>query len=228
MYGKGLLKGLKITLGHTFEKKDTIKYPEQMPHLENRFRGCLQFDAGTCIACGLCTKTCPNGVLTLETEKDPVSNKKKPVSYTINLQYCMFCNMCVEVCPKSCLHFDHNFELAKYNREDIKMTYTFPAVPDAPESGAKPAEADADEEKKAKQLKAMITALSTNPAKVLNKLLENEEQAAILAAALAGDEKKSARLAELMVGDRDKAKKVAVAMVNKELKDRDKAEGGEK
>lgn len=229
MYGKGLLKGLKITLGHTFEKKDTVvRYPEQMPHLENRFRGCLQFEPATCIACGICTKTCPNGVLDLETVKDPVSNKKKPVSYTINLQYCMFCNMCVEVCPKSCLHFDHNFELAKYNREDIKMTYTFPAVPDAPESDDKPAEANPDEEKKAKQLKAMVTALNTNPAKVLSKLLENEEQAAILGAALTGDEKKIGRLAELMVDDRDKAKKVAVAMVNKELKDRDKAEGGEK
>ena len=74
----------------------------------------------------------------------------------------------------------------------------------------------------------MLAALSTNPAKVLNKLLENEEQTAILAEVLAGDEKKSARLAELMLGDRDKAKKVAIAMVNKELKDRDKAEGGEK
>jgi NADH-quinone oxidoreductase subunit I len=228
MYGKGLLKGLGITFGHTFEKKYTIQYPEQMPHLENRFRGCLQFEPDKCIACGLCTKTCPNGVLTLETVKDPATNKKQPVSYTINLQYCMFCNLCVEICPKSCLYFDHNFELAKYNREDIKMHYTFPAVAAAPESGEKPAEADAGEARKAKQLKAMLAALSTNPAKVLNKLLENEEQTAILAEVLAGDEKKSARLAELMLGDRDKAKKVAIAMVNKELKDRDKAEGGEK
>jgi NADH-quinone oxidoreductase subunit I len=226
MFGKGLLKGLKITFGHTFEKKDTVQYPEQMPHLENRFRGSLQFEPDKCKACGLCTKTCPNGVLTLETVKDPETNKKRPVSYTINLQYCMFCNMCVEACPASCLYFDHNFELAQYNREDIKKIYTFPAVPqEAPAD--KPAAADEDQERKAKQLKAMQTALKTNPAKLLTKLLESEEQAAILAEVLAGDEKKADRLAELMTGDREKAKKVAVAMVNKELKDREKAEGGE-
>lgn len=127
MLGKGLLKGMGITFKHTFEKKDlVVQYPEQMPHLQERYSGSLAFRFDKCIACGICTRTCPNRVLSMETAQVEGSKKKKLLSYTIDLQYCMFCNLCVEACPTDALYFSHDFELSKYNRSDIAVVYHRP------------------------------------------------------------------------------------------------------
>jgi len=238
MKGKGLLEGLWITLRHLFEREITIQYPEQMPYLQERFRGCLQFDYKKCIVCGLCTKACPNNVLSYESEPAPNSKKKILISYTIDLQYCMFCNLCVEACPTGTLYFNHNFELSEYQRDDIKIVYEIPrsaqAVISEPidspiemvDSASEPVpQPDEEEAKKQKQINAMITALQKNPVKAVSKLVESEVQAQILADILQADEKKLVRMATMMIEDREKAGKVALAFVNKELKDRQQ-EGG--
>jgi len=76
-----------------------------MPELQPRFRGvCL--NAGNCIVCGLCTKACPNNVLSYETVQKPGSKKKLLSSYTIDMQLRMFANLCVEACKSSALYFN--------------------------------------------------------------------------------------------------------------------------
>lgn len=228
MYGKGLLKGLGITLKHTFEREITQQYPEQKPELPERFRGTLQFDFVKCIVCEMCTKVCPNRVLSIESVKDEKTKKKKLLNYTIDFQYCMYCNFCVENCPAHCLSFNHDFELAEYKRENIKRVYHRPEGMDAnlPEEGNGGKEDDVAAEKQKKQTDAMIGALKKNPQKPLAKLLENEEQAEILAGILSADQRKLEKVAQLMIEDKEKAKKVAVAFVNKVLKERQK-EGDE-
>ncbi|HEX3010841.1 MAG TPA: NADH-quinone oxidoreductase subunit I [Syntrophomonadaceae bacterium] len=236
MFGKGLLKGLGITFKHTFEREITVQYPEQMPFLQNRFRGCLEFDFTKCIACGLCTKACPNNVLKLETAAVEGSKKKKLMRYIIDLQYCMFCNLCVEACPHDCLSFNHNFELSQLKRDDIRIIYDRPAEldqadpPAAADGQERQSSAAADEgaaqAKRIKQLEAMKNALTKNPQKTLGKLIEQEGDIEILSALITADEKKLAKIAELMIDDREKAVKIAQAFVNKEKKDRNK-EGGE-
>jgi NADH-quinone oxidoreductase subunit I len=218
MYGAGLLKGLGITLKHTFEKEITQQYPEQMPVLPERFRGNLQFDFQDCIACEMCTKVCPNNVLSIETVRDDITNKKKLMSYTIDFQYCMYCNFCVESCPRHCLYFDHNFELAAYDRQNIKKVYQRPQelVTDLPE------EVVAADEKKQKRIAVMIGALQKDAPKILGKLMDDEEKGKVLAAALASDQEKLEKIAVLMVEDTVKAKKVVVALANKVIKDQAK------
>jgi len=236
MYGQGLFKGLGITFKHTFEKDITIQYPEQMPFLQERYRGCLAFDFSKCIACGLCTKACPNNVLSFESVKEEGAKKKKLLNYTIDLQYCLFCNLCVEICPTNTLYFTHNFELTQFKREDIKIVYHRPPeldlVTDKKED-ASAVEVETEnvnttetDSKRLKQIEAMKTALGKNPAKTLGKLLESEEDIAIMSVLMAADEKKLVKIAEMMVDDKEKARKVAQAFVNKEKKDRSK-EGGE-
>lgn len=227
MYGKGLLKGLAITLKHTFEREITQQYPEQMPVLPERFRGSLQFDFEKCIVCGMCEKACPNNVLKLDTVKDETSKKKILMNYIIDFQYCMYCNFCVEACPTHCLSFNHEFELAEYKRDNIKRVYKRPEgmAVKLPAEGNSGEEDNAAAEKLQKQINAMIGALQKNPQKPLSKLLENEEQAEILAGILLADEKKLARMAALLIEDKEKARQVAAAFVNKALKDRQK-EGG--
>lgn len=238
MKGQGLLKGLGITWGHTFEKDITIQYPEERPFLQERFRGCLNFDYKNCIICGLCVKTCPNNVLSYETAPIEGSKKKRLLSYTIDLQYCMFCNLCVEACPKSTLFFTHDFELATDQREQIKRVYLIPegaqvgeeedSTPRAITEMEAPAADEAAEAaaKRLKQINAMKTALGKNPQKVLTKLLEGEADVDLLVEVLTVDDKKREKIAELLIDDKDKARKVAGAYITKEKRDREK-EGGE-
>ncbi|HWP97275.1 MAG TPA: NADH-quinone oxidoreductase subunit I [Syntrophomonadaceae bacterium] len=244
MIGKGLLKGLGITFKHTFERDITIQYPEERPFLQRRYRGCLDYDYKRCILCGLCVKTCPNNVLTLDTAKDEGSKKKRLVSFTIDLQYCLFCNLCVEVCPTSTLFFTSDFELSRYQRDEIKKVITPPpGFISAPEQGdisepeAEKARGvpegsrmiDTDEEaqaKRQKRIEGMKIALQKNPQKALAKIIEDEGDRGLLAGLLQSDEKKLGVLAGLMIENQEKAVKVAVAFINKARKD-NPAQGGE-
>ena len=234
MFGKGLIEGLGITLKHAFEKDITIQYPEEHPYLQNRYRGCLAFDFPKCIACNLCTKACPNNVLSFETFTAEGSKKKKVQSYTIDLQYCLFCNLCVEVCPTSTLSFNHDFELSTYNRKDIKIVYHRPPeldlVPEEKEEespGVKVELPDTSETdtKRLKQIEAIKTVLGKTPQKSLAKILASEEDIAIMTTLMSADDKKLSKLAELLVDDRDKAAKLAQAWVNKDKRDRSKEAG---
>lgn len=226
MHGKGLITGLGITLKHHFGSKLTVQYPEQRPYLQERYRGRLYLEFEKCIACGICVKTCPNGVLTLEDARDETSKKKKLMAYTIDHQYCMFCNLCVEACPSQCLHFNHDFELSRYRREDIKTVYHRPAEMDLQQADTGLAAGGADDggagqeaqERKEKQLKALTAALDKNPQKLLAKYVDTEEQAEILTRVLQADRSKAEKILALMADDKDKARKVAQALVNKELK----------
>ena len=222
MYGSGLIKGLGITLRHWFGKNIVVQYPEVQPHLEDRFRGCLQMDFAKCIACETCVRICPNGALKLEAVKDEKTKKKKLMKYTIDVQYCMFCGLCMESCPMGCLSFNHNFELAKYNREDIAVVYNRPPEMDAADENDAAAAAE-EEAKKQKKLLALKTAMLKNPAKALVKVLEDEEQRNVMAELIAADNTKADKLVELMMDDTEKAKKVALAFVMKEMKARKKA-----
>jgi len=235
VFGKGLLKGLSITFGHTFEKDLTIQYPEQQPFLQERYRGCLNFRFENCIVCGLCTKACPNQVLNYEAVSPPGGKKKALLTYTIDLQYCMFCNLCVEACPNDALYFSHDFELTRYRREDIKLVYKRPENMPLPVIGAAEEKA-ADEEKtevlaqerdkKAKAVEAMKVALEKNPDKLLLRLVESEDDVKVLKALLAEDPKRLGVIAELLADDKDKAQKIARALVVKAKKN-EAAKGGE-
>ncbi|MDD2619594.1 MAG: 4Fe-4S dicluster domain-containing protein [Syntrophomonadaceae bacterium] len=239
MLGKGLLKGLGITLQHLFEKDITVQYPEEKPVLQARFRGHLFQEFAKCIVCGICIKSCPNNVLSLEEGRDEKSKKKILLTFTIDHQYCMFCNICVENCPANCLHFNHDFELSCYRREDIKKVYVrslempgvdieiaFAAEDENGQSvlsnekttAVKETAPQEQNKNKKNPAEAMFKALMNNPLKVLTKYLPDAEQAAAVAAVLQKDEKKAKKVAELMISDKDKAKKVIEAMLKSRTK----------
>jgi len=199
MYGKGLLKGLGITLGYHMKKKITTQYPEQRPNLPPRFRGCLEYDMDKCFSCNACVKACPNDVLELVTSKG-ADGKRKPARFTIDLQYCMFCNFCVEVCTKDALSFSPNFELACFGREQSKRVYEAPIIEIAPAAEAEPA---ADEAVAALAKKQEVVGRFADLVAKLKKELQDEN--------LVGEERqqKEERLAKL---------NTALAMAKRELK----------
>lgn len=121
MFGKGIINGLKVTLGHLFEKNITRQYPEQRPQLPPRSRCSFELESQKCTSCGICANNCPNKVITIDFDKDQ-NNKRQLRKYQMELGYCLFCGLCVESCPFGALKGTQDFELSAYDRVKTKLT----------------------------------------------------------------------------------------------------------
>lgn len=118
MFGKGLLKGLSITLKRYLGPNLAEGYPEVKPNLPHRTRSSMVLEPGKCIACGLCVNVCPNQVINLTSEKDE-NNKKVLKTYFMNIGRCLLCGLCTEACPTNALKLSQEFENAVYHREEL-------------------------------------------------------------------------------------------------------------
>lgn len=116
MFGKGIVKGLSITMKYFFSKKVTEQYPEVKPKLPQRSIGSFGFDEDKCIACGICEDSCPNGVIKVDFSKDE-KGRRVFENYRMNLGYCLFCGICVRVCPKSAVYSKPDFDIVCYSKE---------------------------------------------------------------------------------------------------------------
>lgn len=118
MFGKGLLKGLSITIKRFLGQKIAEGYPEEKPTLPLRTRSSIVLEPEKCISCGLCVNVCPNQVINLTSEKDE-NNKKVLKSYYMNIGRCLLCGLCTEACPTGALKLSQEFENAVYQREEL-------------------------------------------------------------------------------------------------------------
>ena len=99
-YGKGIAKGLTVTIRHLLRHPVTTQYPEQRLNVSRRTRGNeLVWDKEKCTGCGTCAKTCPQGVIEIVTSTNLVENKYEVVEYKVDTGYCISCGLCVESCP---------------------------------------------------------------------------------------------------------------------------------
>ena len=118
MFGKGLLKGLSITLKRFLGPNIAEGYPEEKPKLPPRTRSSMVLEPGKCISCRLCINVCPNQVIDLTSEKDE-NNKKVLKTYTMNIGRCLLCGLCTEACPTGAIGLSQEFENAVYQREAL-------------------------------------------------------------------------------------------------------------
>ena len=118
-----LFKGLRVTGGYFFRRKETVQYPEQQPYLAPRYRGRIVLTRDPdgderCVACNLCAVACPVDCIALQ-QGVREDGRWYPEFFRINFSRCIMCGMCEEACPtepKSIWLTSKTYELASYDR----------------------------------------------------------------------------------------------------------------
>ncbi len=105
----------KTEFRNLFSKPATRPYPQQPREYPARTRGHIENDMDVCILCGLCSKKCPTGAITVD---------RTGKTWSISRFSCIQCGYCVESCPKKCL--------------SMKQTYTQPGAEKMTDVFAKP------------------------------------------------------------------------------------------
>ena len=136
LYLPGILKGLKITLGHAFRSlfrkgQVTMQYPEQRwdEKLPEHYRGAPALvkdeqDRERCVACQLCEFICPPRAITITPTELPKESRwakveKVPEEFEIDMIRCIYCGMCQEVCPEQAIFLRKDYLISGYSREEM-------------------------------------------------------------------------------------------------------------
>ena len=119
-YGKGIAKGLAVTIRYLSRHPITTQYPEQRLTTSRRIRGNeLVWSQEKCTGCATCAKTCPQGAIEIVTSTNLVENKYFVEKYQVDTGYCIMCGLCVEACPYKALFMGYAYERAKYRRHEL-------------------------------------------------------------------------------------------------------------
>src|SRR5574340_461649 len=124
-----LLAGMAVTIRYFTKPIVTVQYPREKIKMSPNFRGYPQLiiDPETqthrCIACEMCSRTCPSQLITVEGAKFPGEKQKRATKYVHEHYYCSLCGLCTEVCPTSALEYSSEYRLAGYRREDALIDH---------------------------------------------------------------------------------------------------------
>jgi formate hydrogenlyase subunit 6/NADH:ubiquinone oxidoreductase subunit I len=105
------------------EKPVTEEYPFGKKVVAERFRGKLDVDPIKCTGCSICEIVCPAGVITMipvgtKTVGTRTIDVKRP---SFELYSCISCGQCVDDCRFGALTLTHDFELAVFKKETLRM-----------------------------------------------------------------------------------------------------------
>ena len=121
-YGKGIAKGMALTLKHLFRRPITTQYPEERLTTSRRIRGYeLVWDKEKCTGCATCAKSCPQGAIQIVTSVSAEENKYEVEKFEVDTGYCIFCGLCVESCPYEALFMGYAYERARYRRQELVL-----------------------------------------------------------------------------------------------------------
>src|SRR5690349_21415918 len=154
--GKGLAKGLAVTLGTMMHRSHTQQYPDVAPDLPPRSRGVIALLEENCTVCMLCARECPDWCIYIDSHKEEVivpgaarARQRNVLDrFAIDFSLCMYCGICIEACPFDALFWSPEFEYAELDIRDLlhekdrlgQWMETVPPPPALDERSAEPAE----------------------------------------------------------------------------------------
>jgi formate hydrogenlyase subunit 6/NADH:ubiquinone oxidoreductase subunit I len=105
------------------ERPVTEEYPFGKKVVTERFRGRLDIDPIKCTGCSICEIVCPAGVITMvPSGTRTVGSRQVEVKRPeFDLYSCISCGQCVDDCRFGALSLTHDFELAVFKKETLKM-----------------------------------------------------------------------------------------------------------
>ncbi len=144
--GKGLVKGMGLTLKTLFTKPSTVQYPKVKETPVPRARGVIALDPEACTVCMLCARECPDWCIYIEGHKEeqpPSKEGGRPRSratldrFDLDYALCMYCGICVEVCPFDALFWSPDYEYSETGISNMlhemeRLTDWLTTVPDPP------------------------------------------------------------------------------------------------
>lgn len=118
-----LLHSMWLVIMHTFAKRVTVQYPEEMPKIAPRWRGRIVLTRDPdgeerCVGCYLCSVACPVACIALQATEDE-HGRRYPEFFRINFSRCIFCGMCEEACPTYAIQLTNDFEMCEYDRQNL-------------------------------------------------------------------------------------------------------------
>jgi NADH-quinone oxidoreductase subunit I len=156
--GKGLVKGLAVTLGTLGRRSTTQQYPDVEPDLPPRTRGVIALIEENCTVCMLCARECPDWCIYIDSHKEEVvvpgaarARQRNVLDrFAIDFSLCMYCGICIEVCPFDALHWSPEFEYAELDIRDLvherdrlrEWMWTVPPPPAVDPNAAEPKEVE--------------------------------------------------------------------------------------
>ncbi|MFI5404836.1 MAG: 4Fe-4S binding protein [Candidatus Gagatemarchaeaceae archaeon] len=112
------------------ERPITEEYPFGKKVVTERFRGKLDIDPVKCTGCSVCEIVCPASVITMvPVGTKVVGNRTVEVRRPeFELYSCISCGQCVDDCRFGALTLTHDFELAVFKKESLRMDKALASV----------------------------------------------------------------------------------------------------
>ncbi|WP_367670661.1 NADH-quinone oxidoreductase subunit NuoI [Sodalis-like secondary symbiont of Drepanosiphum platanoidis] len=118
-----ILRSIWLIIIQSFNKRETILYPDVSLNLSSRYRGRIILTKNKngdekCVACNLCSVVCPVGCISLQ-KSEKKNGRWYPKFFNINFSRCIFCGLCEEACPTTAIQLIPDFEMSEFKRKDL-------------------------------------------------------------------------------------------------------------
>lgn len=106
------LRGFYIVFKKAFEKKVTIRYPQQKNIKSSKFRGSHKFTSELCIKCQCCVRSCPSNCIIVDEN-----------NFIIDYKKCCFCGNCVRACKRNAIKMDSSDVTPTLKKESLLINF---------------------------------------------------------------------------------------------------------